>query len=272
MTYSSGNQDKDGTAPKIPYAEGCAFALLVWVYEHLKGIILRPTKNVSIPRMFRWLDKHAPSPLEATLELLSQVKTHEIVELYPNSDETEKLLIKPPAPQLVNDDELEMEDKERNDDELERKDDKHESEEGDEKKGDKYEERNDNEPWNADDDDDMEGSEVEIEERKYDGPDEENDDDEKVDAHECPNEWKDVMETLMNISQEKHEEEAVQESMDTEGVPMDLAEDVPEREIVRRLRFIGSITEAVTKRTIQGRIRENFLEGLPLLSGVGLTK
>ncbi|GAB2234842.1 hypothetical protein Drorol1_Dr00004109 [Drosera rotundifolia] len=132
-------KNEDGTAPKILYVEGCAFVLLVWVYEHLEEIILRPTRHVGISKMFRWLDKHAPSSPEATLELLSQVKTHEIVELYPSNDETEKLLIKTPAPQLVattftsvnreRDDEEESEeakeeesneeDAERNDDELE---------------------------------------------------------------------------------------------------------------------------------------------------------
>ncbi|GAB2213426.1 hypothetical protein Drorol1_Dr00021465 [Drosera rotundifolia] len=119
-------KDKDVTAPKIPYVEGCAFALLVWVYEHLEGIILRPTGHVSISRMLRLHDKHAPSMPEATLapsmpeatlELLSLVKTHEIVELYPSIDETEKLLRSTRAPQLQLHKESEDEDAERNEDE-----------------------------------------------------------------------------------------------------------------------------------------------------------
>ncbi|GAB2215703.1 hypothetical protein Droror1_Dr00020098 [Drosera rotundifolia] len=108
-----------------------------------------------------------------------------------------------------NDDELKVEDEGKNNEEKNdeaRQDD--ESEEGEERKCDKHEGRNDNEPWNDDHDDDMEGYEVEIEKRKYDGPDEENDDDEKVDGHESTNEWKDVMETVKSISQEEHEEEA----------------------------------------------------------------
>ncbi|GAB2232814.1 hypothetical protein Droror1_Dr00011873 [Drosera rotundifolia] len=98
---SKRKKDEDVTAPKISYVEGCAFALLVWVYEHLEGIILRPTGHMSIPWMFRWHDKHAPSLPEATLELLSLVKTHEIVELYPSIDETENLLRSTPPPQLI---------------------------------------------------------------------------------------------------------------------------------------------------------------------------
>lgn len=72
-------KDEDVTAPKIPYVEGCAFSLLVWVYEHLERIILRSTGHVSISRMFRWHDKLVPSLPEVTLKLLSLVKTHEIV-------------------------------------------------------------------------------------------------------------------------------------------------------------------------------------------------
>ncbi|GAB2211056.1 hypothetical protein Droror1_Dr00016347 [Drosera rotundifolia] len=94
----------------------------VWVYEHLEGIILRLTGHVTIPRMFCWHDKHVPSLPEATLELLSLVKTHEIVELYPSIDETEKLLRSTPAPQLELHKESEDEDAERNEDELKEED------------------------------------------------------------------------------------------------------------------------------------------------------
>ncbi|KAL9274769.1 hypothetical protein AKJ16_DCAP14821 [Drosera capensis] len=63
----------------------------------------------------------------------------------------------------------------------------------------------------------MEGSEVDIEERKHDGPYEENDnDDQKMDGQESMDERKDVIDTMKSMGQEEHEEKDVQESKETE--------------------------------------------------------
>ncbi|GAB2213425.1 hypothetical protein Droror1_Dr00021464 [Drosera rotundifolia] len=60
------------------------------------------------------------------------------------------------------------------------------------------------------------------------------------------------METVKSISQEEHEK-VVSESKETEGEPMDLAENVGEREIVCGQKVIGSITEVMKQRTLHGR-------------------
>lgn len=78
-----------------------------------------------------------------------------------------------------------------------------------------------------------------------------------MDVQESMKEWKDVMETVKSISQEEHEE--VGESKETKGEPMDLAEDVAEREIVCGQKVIGSITEVVKQRNLYGiRKRKSF--------------
>ncbi|GAB2217368.1 hypothetical protein Drorol1_Dr00000546 [Drosera rotundifolia] len=83
---------QEGGAVRSAYLEGCVFALLVWAYEHLDGTILKPTKIVRLPRMFRWEDKKAPSNPEATNKLLGEVVGDQIKEFVASSDEKAPLL------------------------------------------------------------------------------------------------------------------------------------------------------------------------------------
>ncbi|KAL9267700.1 hypothetical protein AKJ16_DCAP19532 [Drosera capensis] len=75
---------------KGAYLDGCSFGLLVLVYELLEGTMMDPTSVVSIPRMFRWLEKKAPSSPDTTLKLLSQLSARKIAPFAPSKKEKKK--------------------------------------------------------------------------------------------------------------------------------------------------------------------------------------